>query len=72
MWRQRVQPEESDGGLRLLWSSLGQVQQLLCDFSFSLLPQRRPVRGFTATFLRVQRQHSSQGEAYGCSLKPEV
>lgn len=72
MWRQRVQPEESDGGLRLLWSSLGQIQQLLCDFSLSLLPQRRPVRGFTATFLRVQCQHSSQGEAYGCSLKPVV
>lgn len=77
MWGQWVQPEEPDGGLRLLWSPLRQIQQLLCDVSFSLLPQRRrqrrrPVRRVAATFLRVQHQHSSQGDTHSSSLKAAV
>lgn len=59
--RQRVQPAQPDGGLRLLRTSFGQVQQLLRVLSLPLLPQWGCLRGSAAPLLRVQHQHSTQG-----------
>lgn len=61
LWRQRIQPAQPDGGLRLLRTSFRKIQQLFRDLSLPLLPQRRHLRGSAAPLLRVQHQHSSQG-----------